>query len=314
MTNSGVTPVNPIIIRLQSLGLGNAFFQYAAAKAVAANQDAIILFDISGCIPRQMSGYRSNISCEEVKDSFSQFRMKFGFASPGQIQQLRRILYRRGKWPNRIQRLMHRLGIMPKTYIKEQLIHKFQPEILKLQAPVYLEGTFINPHYWQHIQSDILNDLTCAAELPIHLKQVQNQMQQEPSIAIHVRRGDYTSVLTNGTYPLYGDKYVRRAIAEIESRVGKCKHYVFSDDPQWVQENILTGTGAIYVSGQSPAAWADLELMSSCHHNVISNSTFSWWGAYRNRNPQRVVVAPKLWRNDGIDTSSLLQDDWIVLD
>lgn len=306
---------SPVVIRLQSVGLGNAFFQYAAAKAVAKANSAKVLFDISGCgISSQLLGSQAQITQQDVLDHFARFRMKFGFASPNIIRRLRRIPYQQGKWSSRIQRLVHRLGGMPQSYVKERVIHQFQPEILAFQAPVYLDGTFINPLYWSDISAEVLDDLTCIETLPEHLESLRARMQDTPSIAIHIRRGDYANALTNSTYPLYGDGYVRRAVAEIERRAGRCQYYIFSDDPQWARANILVGSDAIHVSPQSPAAWADLELMSSCQHNVIGNSTFSWWGAYRNKNPNRIVVVPRKWRNDAIDTSAMLQDGWIVLD
>ena len=304
-----------VVIRLESVGLGNAFFQYAVAKAVASANDADVLFDITGCgISSQLLGSQEEISRQEVVKHFSAFQMKFGLASANLIQQLRRIPHRQGRWPNRIQRLLYGLGAMPQSYVKERVIHQFQPEILMLQPPVYLEGTFINPHYWSNISAEVLDDLTCIKKLPEQLESMRKLMQEESSIAIHIRRGDYASTLTNSTYPLYGDEYVRRAVKEIERRVGRCRYYVFSDDPTWVKNNILVGTDAVHVSCQGSEAWMDLELMGSCHHNVIGNSTFSWWGAYRNKNPNRVVVTPQKWRNDAIDTSAMLQDGWIALD
>jgi len=303
-----------VVIRLQSVGLGNAFFQYAVAKAVASANDADVLFDISGCISSQLSGIPTKINRKDVLNNFSPFQMKFGFASASLIQQLRRIPHQQGRWSNRIQRLLYSLGAMPQSYVKERVIHQFQPEILTLQAPVYLEGTFINPRYWSNIRAQVLDDLTCIKKLPEQLESMRKLMQEESSISIHIRRGDYASTLTNSTYPLYGDEYVRRAVVEIERRVGRCSYYIFSDDPTWAQENILVGTDAVHVSRQSSAAWMDLELMGSCHHNVIGNSTFSWWGAYRNKNPNRVVVTPRKWRNDAIDTSAMLQEGWIALD
>ena len=304
-----------IVIRLQSVGLGNAFFQYAVAKAVASANDAAVLFDISGCgVSSQLLGSQEEISQQEVVKHFSPFRMKFGFASAGLIKQLRRIPHQKGGWSNRIRRLVYSLGGAPQSYVKERVIHQFQPEILTLQAPVYLEGTFINPCYWSNISAEVLDDLSCIEKLPEQLASMRIQMQEESSIAIHIRRGDYVHSLTNSIYPLYGDEYVRRAVAEIERRAGRCRYYVFSDDPTWAQANILLGADAVHVSRLSSATWMDLELMSSCHHNVIGNSTFSWWGAYRNKNPNRLVVTPRKWRNDAIDTSAMLQDGWIALD
>ena len=306
---------NVVIIRIQSLGLGNIFFQYAAAKALADASQAEILFDISGCaVSSQMIGEQEQVGNQQFIDHLSMFNLKFGVASPQQIRKLRGLPFRTGKSANRLQRLAHKMGMLPTSFVKEHRIHQFQAELLALSPPVYLEGTFINPKYWQHLNEKVRSDISLSVELPANLQAIRLRMGEEPSIAIHVRRGDYANAVTNNTYPLYGNNYVKRAIAEIELRMGPGIPYIFSDDPDWARRQILTDREAVYISGSDVPAWADLELMSSCKHNVIGNSTFAWWGAYRNLNPTKIVVAPRKWRNDAIDTSAILMDDWIAID
>ena len=305
---------NVVVIRIQSLGLGNIFFQYAAAKALANASDADILFDISGCaVSSQMIGEQKQITNQQIIDHLSMYNLKFSVATPEQIRKLRGLPFRSGKWSNRLQRLVHKMGFLPGSFVKEQCIHQFQAELLSLATPVYLEGTFINPNYWKGIEDKVRSDISLSIELPEHLKAIGLRMKQECSISIHVRRGDYASNVTNNTYPLYGNDYVKNAVAAIEQCTGPSILYIFSDDPNWARKHIMTDREAVHISGSNIPAWADLELMSSCRHNVIGNSTFSWWAAYRNLNPNKIVVAPRKWRNDAIDTSEILVNGWIAM-
>lgn len=304
---------NDVIIRLHSLGLGNSFFQYAVARAIAYPAGGRVLFDLTECLTSQIPADWPLISEQDVDTTFAPYRMQYGFASAEDIRRYRRFRYRRGKWANRRARVVNALGLMPKTFFKEPSIHRYHSQVVSLRPPVYLEGTFINPRYFTAIAEVLEQDLACRLPLPEPLNALADTMATENSISIHIRRGDYTDPVTRDLYPLYGEDYVRRAISVIEERVGKGRYYVFSDDVDWARENILTDADAVYVSAMSSAAWMDLELMRSCRHNVICNSTFSWWGAYRNRHPEKIVVCPRVWRNDGIDINDMILSGWIAL-
>jgi len=88
---------------------------------------------------------------------------------------------------------------------------------------------------------------------------------------------------------------------------------VFSDEPQWAEKNLKTGFPTTYISGNK-SGYQDLQLMIDCQHNVLANSSFSWWGAWLNPNPDKIVIAPKKWFNDpSVDASDLIPESWIKL-
>lgn len=138
--------------------------------------------------------------------------------------------------------------------------------------------------------------------------------ESESSVSIHIRRGDY---LDNGNtliyYDLCSSDYYQKAITHLDT-FSKEKHtyFVFSDDLDWVKANFYLENMVTVDLGKNDSPWQDMYLMSKCNHNIISNSTFSWWGAWMNTNINRIVVAPSHWYN-GINTPDLFPKGWMVV-
>jgi hypothetical protein len=90
--------------------------------------------------------------------------------------------------------------------------------------------------------------------------------------------------------------YYDRCVKRLTERVKDPHFFVFSDDPQWSRDNLKLEYPAVYVDhNDMEHGHEDLRLMSQCKHNIIANSTFSWWGAWLNNNRDKVVFAPKKW-------------------
>ncbi|HWU61105.1 MAG TPA: alpha-1,2-fucosyltransferase [Ensifer sp.] len=302
-----------VIVRLQSLGLGNSFFQYATARSVASRTGARVLFDISGSIPPQLGLGGARVGNEAVRQLFAPYKMDFDFASLAQIVAARGLPYQTGRLRRKLNRGLDLLGMRPRAYFREKKIHQFDQEVLGLTAPVYLEGTFINPRYFGPLARDILREVTASARLPDPLFALSQTMKQTNSVSVHIRRGDFTTAATGNIYPLYGPDYARKALELIRERSGVDHCYVFSDDITWAQQNVLLGDDTTYVSLETQHPWEDLELMRSCKHHIIANSTFSWWGAFNPDSPESIVVCPKKWRNDDIDVSDMILPGWIAI-
>jgi hypothetical protein len=135
------------------------------------------------------------------------------------------------------------------------------------------------------------------------------------TVSIHIRRGDFSKKAeTNLYHGILSSDYYKQAIEIISSKINSPKFYIFSDDINWAKENLIVPE-AVYASGQiSKTHFEDLYLMSQCHHNIIANSSFSWWGAWLNDNPEKIVIAPKNWFNKGPkDTQDIIPGDWIKI-
>ena len=114
-------------------------------------------------------------------------------------------------------------------------------------------------------------------------------------------------------------EYYRKAMDYIRERVDNPKFYVFADNPSWVKEH-FKGLDYTLVEGNPPSGWGshfDMQLMSCCKHNIISNSTYSWWGAFLNKNPEKMVILPHQWFNPKSceeSTSEKVQcEGWVAL-
>ena len=135
---------------------------------------------------------------------------------------------------------------------------------------------------------------------------------EENSVGIHIRRGDY---LKNWKYRgLCGIDYYQKAIAYILEHIKSPKFFLFSDDINWVKENIsplLKGYNVTFVNwNHSINSYKDMQLMAMCKNLIIANSSFSWWAAYLNQN-NPIVVAPEKWINSFMDFR-IQYKDWIT--
>ena len=135
------------------------------------------------------------------------------------------------------------------------------------------------------------------------------------SVFVHVRRGDYISnAKASQHHGVCGIDYYKQAIAYVRERIDRPQFYVFSDDLAWVSQELGPLLSlATYVAGNGGHdSWQDMLLMSHCRHGILANSSFSWWGAWLNPEPDRIVVAPRRWFADQ-PINDLLPGRWISL-
>lgn len=172
------------------------------------------------------------------------------------------------------------------------------------QNAVYTQRECVYSGYWQSyryfelISDTIRNDFIFNEneELITFCKEVLGK--NDNTVAVHVRRGDYLN-----TEQMYGgictNDYYRTAKECISRKIKNATYVFFSDDIEWVKKQDWAREG-IFISMeafQEYQDWYDMYIMSMCKHNIIANSTFSWWGAWLNRNVNKIVVAPQKWNN-----------------
>lgn len=178
-------------------------------------------------------------------------------------------------------------------------------------APIIVHGFFESNKYFDDIRSVLLEEFTPKYELLPHNIELMEIINDNNSVCISIRRGDY---ITNKEYAKYfsivNRSYFENAIEEVKKRIEDPVFILFSDDVEWAKSNI-DFKGAKYFSekGDDPV-WEKLRLMYSCKHFIISNSTFSWWAQYLGRNPQKIVISPERWTNTDFQ-GDLLMDDFI---
>jgi hypothetical protein len=178
----------------------------------------------------------------------------------------------------------------------------------------YINGYWQNEDYFKEHKKDILK-LFSFKELPMNLHGIRNEILNANSVSIHIRRGDYvTNSAASSFHGLCSMEYYISAIKIMNSKVINPVFFIFSDDEDWVKENFIINQPYHFVSKNKSID--DLHLMKLCKHNIIANSSFSWWGAWLNENIDKVVVAPSQWFVDqkkNNETKDLIPDAWIRL-
>ena len=163
----------------------------------------------------------------------------------------------------------------------------------------YYDGYWQNCEFFNHFKNIIMRELTFKPELTEKNKEILGMILEDGTVGIHVRRGDY---LNNWRYKgLCGMDYYTKAINFIQEKVAHPKYFLFSDDIEYLEQNIvplLNNAEYTVVNWNRGAdSYMDMQLMSCCQNLIIANSSFSWWAAYLNqRNP--IVVAPEKWSNN----------------
>lgn len=178
---------------------------------------------------------------------------------------------------------------------------------------IYFFGYFQNEKYFKKYRSEILKAFRFKKGLSDTNKKLIKQIQSHNSISVHIRRGDYLySENAQHVLPLYYYKIATEYMAE---RVENPHFYIFSDDIAWVKENLKIPYPHTFVEhNQGNYSYNDMRLMSLCKHNIIANSTFSWWGAWLNENPHKIVVAPDIWLKHRPEfVNQIVSEDWVKL-
>lgn len=198
--------------------------------------------------------------------------------------------------------------------IYSEMVRKADLSILNITGGI-IYGFHQTHIYADRIREILLKDFEFDIESGSDLEKIYNEIAQKNAVSIHIRRGDY---LSEESQKIYGNictqEYYDKAMEYIEKQVGEYEFIFFSNDIAWVKKNYCM-KNAIYIEKQMfdhYCDWYDMCLMSICKHNIIANSTFSWWGAWLNQNSEKIVIAPKRWINL-CEYEDIYPKDWITL-
>lgn len=276
-------PNKIIVVKLIS-GLGNQLFQYAFARQLSLRCGVPLKMDTTFFEDQKLRNF-----------SLHHYHINATIASSKEIERFT-TKYKANKLSTSIYYKIEKyIPLNWRLYYQEKKWWLLDDNIYKLRPPFYINGYWQNHHYYKALSPIIKNELKLKVSLKPHLKQLLNEIIRENfSVAIHVRRGDYISDKganqTMGVLPIV---YYHKAIEIILERITYPTFYVFSDDIDWAKQNFNDEKRFIFISGNKD--FEDLELMQNCKHQIIANSSFSWWGAFLNINPQKIVICPKNW-------------------
>jgi hypothetical protein len=286
-------------------GLGNQMFQYAFSLMLAEKFNAEILFDFS-----YFEDVKSANQVTTREFELNVFNLCCKGASLQDLAQIKRPEFK-SKFKNTLaKKFSKRFGI---NYIREKNNSVFDKNLFEYPEYYYYEGYFQNEKYFKHLRKILLDRFSLQMPLDEKNQYILDKIRDTNSVSIHIRRGDYVSLdyvnKSQGTCSL---GYYNKAIEHVVGLVEKPHFFLFSDDINWVIENLKIKYPFTIVDFNPGKGYFDMNLMKQCKHNIIANSSFSWWGAWLNQYPEKIVVAPKNWTAKK-QKCDLVPSDWTKL-
>ena len=281
-------------------GLGNQMFQYAlflSLKELFPNERVMI-----------------DISCFKGYTLHNGFEIDRIFAQKPTIASWKDILKVAYPYQNyRLWQICKHVFPKRKTMYIEQKRLSLDTSILLHKGDCYYDGYWQHEEYFYTAKESILKAFSFPEITNERNKETTIRIQMSNSVSLHVRRGDYINhKLYRGICDI---EYYKRAIQYIEKHVQPQLYCIFSNDTEWCKnslQELLFGKEVIYVDWNRGAeSFIDMQLMSLCSHNIIANSSFSWWGAWLNQHPDKIVISPTKWINAEVEDP--IPKRWIKL-
>lgn len=289
-----------IITRLKG-GLGNQLFQYAMGRVLALKHGTNLTLDTRGFSQDPLRNYRLDSFQIQAHSS-----NHFWFFPENRI----------GRRLNTLLQWTRKLTSRPITLVREPSFG-FNPEALNAPDYSYIDGYWQSEKYFANIRDQLLHDLKLAIPISSAKQMLAQKISSDPhAVALHVRRGDYVAdPTTTAFHGLCSIEWYQEAVEILKKQEPSASFYIFSDDYVWVKDNLKLSSPMHFIEPSPDGQEAiDLHLMSLCKHNIIANSSFSWWGAWLNANLNKIVIAPQRWFAAGHqDTSDLIPEKWIRL-
>ena len=289
-------------------GLGNQMFQYACGKSVATKLGVELKLDVSHLIDRTL---RKDFTYREYE--LDVFNIKEEIATPEEVRQYIPNLWNSNELIKQLFKLKRIL--LGKALYRERIKFKYDKEIDSLKDNTYIYGYFQTEKYFENIKNELLQSFRLTNELNLNNSSLLAQIKSENAVSIHVRRGDYD----NSPFELLDiQDYYRNAIELIQKNVESPSFYIFTNNYAWAEENfepINIKKSIVNINSESQS-FLDMILMSNCKHNICANSSFSWWGAWLNATPNKMVIVPFKWFKDtklNESTYDLIPASWIKI-
>lgn len=279
-----------IIIRFQG-GIGNQLFQYALYKELEyLGKDVYADLSIFNRIeePRKFELHKLGIRIREAKVE-EVWRM----CPPGKS------LFARVK----------KNTVCRKRFIKEKNSYLFDSRFLEYDNK-YLIGYWQTEKYFEDVVQQLRGEINFMPPTDEKNMAILKKIHSTNSISVHMRFGDYVN------NPIYDnictDRYYLAAIEEMRMIHEDAVFYVISDDTEKARE-VLNRDDYEYVDwNRGDNSYYDMYLISQCRHNILANSSFSWWGTWLNENEDKMVIAPSVWVN-GTRTDDVVSNSWIKI-
>lgn len=271
-----------IIVKLQG-GMGNQMFQYAAGRALSLRHGVELKLDLSFLKKDPQGQYTPR------KYELDVFNVKAGIATDEDLEPFQ-------EHPGRLRRVLQRNipALFSKVYAAESGM-SYNSRFLKFPRHSYLDGFWQNEKYFSAVERQVREDLQPVLPKPAPVTVLEKEMSSRPAVSLHVRRGDFISL--PGAASFHGNlnmSYYQQALQRLPAQLSAATVFIFSDDPAWCRDAFDLLANKVIVDLREAPVW-DLHLMSCASANIIANSSFSWWAAWLNPHPEKIVIMPKQW-------------------
>jgi hypothetical protein len=285
-----------VIVHLKG-GLGNQLFQYAVARQIAHNHDVSLKLDLSFLLSDSPNKAYTHRDLE-----LNKLNINAEIATEEEIQTL---------WKKRWQNLFQ------PTWIKEHGAD-LNKKVLKASKSCYLDGFWQSEKYFLNIQEIIRKEFSFKELLEeSHFLEWIKKIKSCNSVSIHFRRGDYVqNAIANQYHGVCSIDYYQKSVQLIFQKVLNPVFFVFSDDIQWVKNNFWIDFPVYFVEKSDENRHSDFQMMSLCKHNIIANSSYSWWAAWLNSNENKIVISPEKWFENPYRQAQihdLIPEKWIKM-
>ena len=282
-----------MIITKLAGGLGNQLFQYAIGRSQAERLGVPLKIDTEHHVTDVKREY-----------GLKHFNITAPIATSDEIRKL--------KHDSFLDTVVYKIfGKKNTSVCFEYDYKKFHPQALTISDNTYLAGFWQKESYFKNIREILLRELTLKDPFPEKASALVKKIKNTNSVSIHIRRGDYVLPKYQKVFHQCSPEYFYTAVDMIKEKVSNPHFFVFSNEIEWTKTlNFPENTTYVDDAAFDLEHYHDLVLMSQCKHNIIANSTFSWWGAWLNQNPDKIVIAPKRWFTEESPTD-VVPESWI---
>lgn len=284
-------------------GLGNQMFQYAFARNLQIQCKKRVCIDYR-FINHEDLIFQGGQNTFYKKCDTRKYRLDYFKITLPQAEDSDLLKWKFLKQENHIEKVMYCLAqnsLWPWQYRNEEKIKAGTLfDMKKYCFSTYFEGYFFDLRYYDDIRPILQREFCVKRPIPLS-NELKRVLETRETVGVHVRKGDFTKLSRD----ISQKGYYKNAIKELQKYVKEPVYLLFSDDIEWVRDNLDIDGKKIYVSSLGLQDYEEFTIMKHCKHNIIANSTFSYWAAYLNNHQDKVVICPKRWRTNTIP------EDWI---